>query len=470
MGYFTKLRILLTGILLLVLHAQSWAGETNFWPFFVQQTDSPYARPDHIGSMGPIFSETLRGETRILSIRPLWTTFQYGDTGVSSTHFVYPFINWTDTGEIKYLNTLNLIKYQRNDQSEETFFQIFPFVFSLQSPKPEVSYFAFWPIGGVLKNRFWRDEISFALWPLYVRTQKGDETWTHFPYPFLRTLSGPKSSGFAIWPLYGRAQRENDYTQTMALWPIYYHYREDLDEAVPYVRFAILPFYHRETAAGLKSESFVWPFFGYTRERDPLPEYSEIRYFWPFLVQGRGEERYVNRWMPLYTNEREPGNRKKWYLWPVLRREVFEEPGLTRERDSFLYFIFREERQHFAGTTARLTFLWPFFSYWHDGYDRKQLQALDPLSVFFPTNEKVRENWTPLFALYRYDERMDNARHSVLWDFVVWEKDDSGMKAFYAGPLFEWERGSHWEVLKGLVGRAKTESDGHRRLKLFWKR
>ena len=236
---------------------------------------------------------------------------------------------------------------------------------------------------------------------------------------------------------------------------------------MPYRRFGVLPFYSRETAAGLKSETFAWPFFGYTRETVPRPVYSENRYFWPLLVQGRGEERHVNRWMPLYTDERKPGYRKNWYLWPILETEHFEQPGLTRERTSLLYFIYRDEQQHFADTTARLTFLWPLFGYWNDGYDRRQLQVLDPLSVFFPSNQKVRENWTPLFALYRLDERSGNARHSLLWDLVVWEKDESGMKAFYAGPLFEWVEGSHWELLKGLIG-SRREGDG-KRFTSFWR-
>lgn len=468
MGYRATYRSLL-GILLLVLPAQLFGEETNFWPIFVQQRDSALGRPDHNGSLGPILSETYRDETRILSIRPLWTAFHHRDTGTKSHHFLYPLVNWTDYGQTQFGHALNLLQYRRDQRQDDTFFQFFPFVFSRQNPEPEQSYFAVWPIGGVLKNRFWRDRITFAAWPLFVRTQRNDETRTHVPYPFVQILNGPKSRGFGLWPLYGRFQRENDYEHTWALWPIHYHYRDDLDEEIPYVRFGILPFYHRETGAGLKSETVIWPFFGYTRESDPRPVYSENRYFWPLLVQGRGEERHVNRWMPLYTDERKPGYRKNWYLWPLLEREVFEQPGLTRERDSLLYFIYRDERQHFSGTTARLTFLWPFFSYWHDGYDRMQLRALDPLSVFFPSNDKVRENWTPLFALYRFDKRMDNARHSLLWDFVVWEKDGSGMKAFYAGPLFEWERGDRWEVLKGLIGRRQADADGQRRLKFFWR-
>ncbi|NDV60846.1 hypothetical protein G0Q06_00100 [Puniceicoccales bacterium CK1056] len=464
---FRRLIGTLSGFILLALLPQLTAKELNLWPAFVKQWDSPQARLDHAGSLGPIFSVTDQGDTRILSIRPLWTSFTNAQTGNSSRHILYPLLNWFDKGDVQYGHAFNILQYRHNAPREDTFFQFVPFIFSRKTPDPEESYFALWPVGGVLKNRLSRDRITFAAWPLFVRTQRDDETRTHVPYPFLQFLNGPRSRGFGLWPLYGHFQRDNDYDHTWALWPFYYDYKDKLDEAVPYARFGVLPFYSRETAEGLKSETFVWPFFGYTLENEPRTMYSENRYFWPLFVQGRGEERYVNRWMPFYTDERKPGYQKHWYLWPLLETERFEQPGLTRERTSFLYFLYRDERQYFADTSARLTFLWPFFGYWNDGYDRRQLQVLDPLSVFFPSNRKVKENWTPLFALYRFDERSGNARHSVLWDMVVWEKDPEGLKAIYAGPLFEWVEGSHWELLKGLVG--SRRENGETRTTTFWR-
>lgn len=457
----------LFGFLSLALLPYASAKEMNFWPAFVKQWDAPHGRADQTGSLGPFLARTDRGDTRILSFRPLWTSFKDAQLDSGHAHILYPLLNWYHSEQVDFGHALNLVQFRSDRARDETFFQFFPFIFSNRTPDPENSYFAFWPFGGVLKNRLWRDRITFAAWPLFVRTHNDDEVYTHFPYPFLRVLNGPQSTGWGVWPLYGQFRRENDYAHRWALWPFIYHYRDKLDEPVPYVRFGVLPFYNRETADGLKSETFVWPFFGYTRENAPRPVYSENRYFWPLLVQGRGEEKYVNRWMPIYTNERKPGYKKNWYLWPLLERETFTEPGLVRERDSLLYFIWRDERQYFADTRARLTFLWPLFGYWHDGHDRTQFQMLDPLSVFFPTNEKIRENWTPLFAVYRFDERAGNRRHSVLWDLIVWERDDSGPNAFYLGPLFEWVEGSHWELFKGLIGSRREAGEG--RLKFLWR-
>jgi hypothetical protein len=41
------------------------------------------------------------------------------------------------------------------------------------------------------------------------------------------------------------------------------------------------------------------------------------------------------------------------------------------------------------------------------------------------------------------------------------------MKAFYLGPLFEWESGGPWKLLKGLVG--STEKNGERSTRWFWR-
>jgi hypothetical protein len=459
---------ILAGLFLLLPLCGLFAKEVNFWPAFVRQADSPVGRSDQVSSLGPIFGNKQVGATRILSIRPFWTSFENPETSVTNSHVLYPLLNWADREDVQAGHGMNILQYRRNSALGQTFFQAFPFVYYNRTPDADTSYYAFWPFGGVLKNRLFRDRITFVAWPLFVQTKKEDETRTHIPYPFVQMLKGPKSRGFGLWPLYGHFERDGDYENSWALWPFHYHYRSKLDQKVPYVRFGVLPFYHRETAAGLKSETFGWPFFGYTREWEPRVPYSENRYFWPFLVQGRGDEKYVNRWLPVYAHEKRPGVEKRWYGWPFLKTERFTEQGLERDRTTFLYFLYRDEQQRFKGGNSRLTTVWPFAGYWNDGRGRRQLQMLDPLTVFFPRNEKVKENWSPLFALYRFDERMGNKRHSVLWDLLVWERDDTGLKSFYVGPVFEWESGQQWQFLKGLVGSRKV--DGEHRVKWFWRK
>lgn len=450
----------LLGLALLAFLPGTHAGENNLWPLLVEQEQSLVGRDDQWSSLGPIGGYAERERRDVFSVRPFFTRFVDRESGYKERYFLYPMAAWKEKGPIRNGNVFAFTQYRRNEELETTFYQNFPFFFYNRTPDPESNYFAFFPFGGTLKNRFWRDRIDFAAWPLFVRTKRGDEVRTHTPYPFIQRLKGPQSRGFGLWPLYGQFERDEDYQHSWALWPLHYHYRDQLDQPVPYVRFGMLPFYHRETAAGLRSESFLWPFFGYTRERDPRPDYAENRYLWPLLVQGHGEEKFINRWMPVFTHEGREGYEKRWFMWPTLKVEDFSEPGLDRRRTSFLYFLYRDDRQRFAGREARLTTLWPLVSYWNDGAGRSQMQVPDPLTVFFPGNQKIKENWSPLFALYRHDERAGNRRHSLLWDFLVWERDQSGLRSFHLGPLFEWVQGSHWKIFKAMGGQLESAPAG----------
>lgn len=447
------------------------AATSNWWPLLTMTPAEDRAGGDRWTAAGPFLESRLLGEERITSFRPLWTQFEHTEREAASYHLLYPLLSVYDYEGAHHWHVLNLLRSSRSTEPEHRELDLFPFYFSRQTGQPETSYRALWPLGGTLKNFFGRDRIDFALWPLYIRTERQAEVRYSVPWPFFQKLTGPGSRGWALWPFYGHFEREGSYDHTWALWPLYYNLHNGLGQEVPYHRLGVLPFYHRETAAGLRSETYLWPFFGYTRESDPRPDYRETRYFWPLLVQGRGEEKYVNRWLPLYTHETRPGTAKHWYLWPLLKHQQFEDPGLTRDRTQFLFFLYWDEQQSHAATdfSARRTYLWPLLGYANNGEGRRQVQVLDLFGVFFPHNEKIRENWSPLFALYRYQSDAGSSRHSVLWDFVVFEQEADDTGAVYLGPLFEHvdegETG-HWKLFKGLIGRERSP-DG-KRWTFFW--
>ena len=64
------------------------------------------------------------------------------------------------------------------------------------------------------------------------------------------------------------------------------------------------------------------------------------------------------------------------------------------------------------------------------------MQALSPFEVFFPGNENVRQLWSPLFALYRYERNPDTSvRHSLFWNAVTYQRSPVA-REFHFGPLF----------------------------------
>src|SRR5690606_8913447 len=126
--------------------------------------------------------------------------------------------------------------------------------------------------------------------------------------------------------------------------------------------------------------------FGYTDRTQPH-RYHETRYFWPFLVRGRGDDRFVNRFGPFYTHSVIKDVEKTWVLWPVYREKKWTDPGVAQIQRQVLYFIYRSTEQHSttnpAAAPAQKTHLWPLVSYWDNGAGRQQLQFPSPLEVFF---------------------------------------------------------------------------------------
>ena len=270
----------------------------------------------------------------------------------------------------------------------------------------------------------------------------------------------------------GQFKRKNKYNRQYMLWPLIYDYKEDLDKPNITHKQGFLPFYTKETSANVESMTWVWPFFGYTHKTNPF--YNESRYFWPFFVQGRGAVDYVNRWAPFYTHSIHRGKEKKWVMWPFLRTRNWDEKGVHIEEGQVFYFLIWSQRQwslaNPSAPFAEKTLVWPFFSYWDNGAGRKQFQFINPLEVFFLGNEVVSKVYTPLFALYRYNQiEPGHVRQTLLFNTVVWERKHDE-KRIAIGPIIDWKEGkdsSHVQFLYGLFG--LTKKNGKQGFKLFWK-
>ncbi|MFP4542257.1 MAG: hypothetical protein ACLFR7_11570, partial [Opitutales bacterium] len=86
-----------------------------------------------------------------------------------------------------------------------------------------------------------------------------------------------------------------------------------------------------------------------------------------------------------------------------------------------------------------------------------------------PSNPEVRETWTPLFALYRYDRRGADKRLSILWNLIVHEDGGNGKERLTIGPLYRHEERADarsWSVLRGLI--AREVENGQSRWSFLW--
>ena len=434
---------------LAALFARAGAEERNNWPVRVAQQDVA----GHVTSWesaGPlVFKKFAPDSSTVSGVRPFFVRNEDVNGMTTVATVLYPLFIYradSDTYQWTVFNLINKggpkrgVAVYRADQTKA--FDLWIFWFSRQTGSPETSYRALFPIAGTIKSRFGFDELSWVIWPLYLRTESKGAITTSTPWPFIRTTQGAEQ-GFALWPLFGWRDRPERFHKTFYLWPLGWNNTiqppEDAPPGTsPLRQVGAIPFYTRDQRDGYINENYVWPFFGYT-DRTLPNRYHETRYLWPFLVQGRGDDRMINRWAPFYTHSEIKGMDKTWIMWPLLRRATWTDAGVKQTKTQFVYAFYWSLEQRSVtnpkAAPADRTHLWPLYSKWDNGAGRRQFQLFSPFDVFFPNNDHVRETWTPLFAIYRSDQRAaDDRRWSALWSAVTW-RQEYGEKEFHLGPL-----------------------------------
>jgi hypothetical protein len=454
------------------------ADEHNVWPAYVSHADAAGQVQAWTG-LGPLlFSHPFAPAQRVEGFRPLYTKRRTVGGDTAEVTVLYPLFYIRNYGPNYEWSILKLINHfgRRPGQSirpatEEQDFDVWPFYFSSVVPDKPDSYHALWPIAGTLQHRFSRDRINFVLWPLYLQTEKDGETTTSTPWPIFHTTRGA-AQGWALWPLYGQLDWPGAFHREFFLWPLGWNntIQPPVDAppgTAPKHESGFLPFYSSERGPYVVNESYFWPFFGYTDRTSPV-RYHETRYFWPFLVQGRGDNHYVDRKGPFYTHSVLKGYDKTWILWPLWRQARWSEEGVAQTKTQFFFFVYWGLDQHSlanpAAAPARKIHVWPFLSFWDNGAGRRQYQVLSPFEVFFPHNDEMRESWTPLFALYRHDQSAPGeTRTSLLWDGITWARSAATHRAeFHLGPLFGIERTPYEKrvtLLGGLLGWTRRPGD-----------
>lgn len=467
--------------------------EHNIWPFTVRQEQPVERKVDEWTAAGPLLFRKPaadRDGRTAHGFRPFWVQFDTPEGEFRAGHVLYPLFSYTVDNNTYKWSVFELIRQSGTrasaapanspleSESRGREFEIFPLWFSRQTGNPEMSYRGLFPIHGEVKNKLFLEKFSWTLFPLYGRNEKKGAVTTYALWPIGRIRSGT-TQGWGVWPLYDHAERPGVSESTYWLWPLGYNItKQPAPDApagtAPYRAMGALPFYASATGPGYVNKDFVWPFFGYTERTQPT-KYSERRYLWPFAVQGRGDQKYVNRFAPFYTHSINKGVDKRWYMWPLVRTAEWTDKNVERERTQFLYFVYWNEEQRIAGRanspTAQLTHVWPLVSTWDDGAGRKQWQFPSPLNVFFGGNPKIRQTWSPLVTLAKHDQRAPgDTRTSFLWDAITYEKKDSENRSeFHLGPLFSVARKAdvqRIEIGNGLIGLKRRP--GERAWRFIW--
>lgn len=443
---------------------------TNVWPLWVKRKG--WNDYEDTRYLGPLMEATRnRRREDYVAIRPFMIQFKGPVT--SEFHFLYPFWNYYGASYGSRFDIFNIIRINHVYDGSRLI-NVFPIIWYRNTDNPNTSYSGIFPIKGNIRNEFWHEQIKWFLFPVYLSLEKDGATRRMLPWPFIQWLRGKDAHGFAIWPLFGSMVKEDKYDRQYFLWPLIFDYKDHRASGEWMHSKGFLPFYWKRESDSKLGVTYLWPFFGYTEEYDPI--YHEKRYFWPFWVMGNDEEgvRWEKRVMPFYMDCREKGRTKKWVAWPFYRNLQWEDQGVDRDRTQFLYFLYWSETQHFTDRPehppAKKTHVWPFYSYWNNGEGRRQFQLFSPLDVFFQNDKVVRGVYSPLFAIYRSDksEALDERHYSILFDLFVFERNPKGLRT-RIGPLISTsnrEGEKKFLILGGLLG--YQHDQGVKKIRFLW--
>lgn len=386
--------------------------------------------------------------------------------------FLYPALTWRRSGQEARWQIAQVINWVSTGQQDEldryVHRTVFPIYFEQRSISGTNDYFAVMPFYGHLRNRLFRDEIEFVMFPMYSKTRKGDVVTRNYVYPIFHLREGPGLTGWQFWPLFGEQHKTitwkndlfGDRVQSpgsdswFALWPIMSHQRTGLGTKNEATASQVLPFYALLRSPARDQTTILWPFFSRTEDRQQ--HFVEWGAPWPFLGWANGEGKTARRVWPFYGNIEAGTSKRNFVLWPLYTHRHLEDTTFDRDRWRSFFFLYDDIllQSRETGQYRRERGVWPFFHWMHAPDGRERLRVLAPLENFARNKEAVERNFSPLWSIYRAERNpaTGQASQAVLWNFF---RRDVSTNAVRTSCLF------------GLV-QTRKEPEGNRHWRWFW--
>jgi hypothetical protein len=455
---------------------------------------------------GPLFYSERKQTQKTFAVPPIFSTV--GDPAVEmrETDFLYPALTYDRFGEEYRVQIFQLLSFSGGalqSGAEKHRFTLFPFYFQQRSPATNENYTAFWPVYGHLRNRLFRDEIDFALWPLYVKTKRkpgmgtvgadeflslgnrwaqsrrGDITTYNFIAPFFHLRYGDGLRGWQAWPLagheikavttrtnaWGDAESIPGFEKEFILWPLWLSESRETGSTNQSEFRALLPFFTSLRSPGRDSTSYLWP-VGLTLTDDRARKYRETDFLWPVFVYARGEGKTSTRVWPLFGRAHNDILESNFYLWPLYKYSRAHSEAVDRERTRILLFLYSDTRQQntLTAKTARRVDLWPLFTHSRDLEGSTRLQVFAPLEPILSKSKSIERNYSPIWSVWRSARNATNgaASDSLLWNLYRRDSANGENKTSLLFGLFQRTTGTNGSGLRLLfIPLKKPRDPGH---------
>ena len=364
------------------------------------------------------------------SLRPLVTKSR-NSSGDSLMHYLVPLGTRARRGEEVVDQLLPLMRFEKRVDSEgrPTWkFLALPGIFWSKDHTGRIVRAVF-PFGGRIEGSFTYESITFALFPLWVRTKREGRTSNHFLWPiFLWSTKPDLPTSWRVWPLYGASHTEF-HTRRFWLWPLFHDHTDvgAASQGIPTRRWSLWPLFSRTRRGTFSATSVLWPFFGYSH--DTSTGYWAWDGPWPLvriIRPGDSPQQVVRtRFWPFYSYYNGDGLTSRWYLWPLVNRRHEEYKNGTREAEIVIPFWQRWEREDEQGERmSSWNKLWPVYQRYTTREDvdgrarsRTAFPALNPL-WHMPVVDDMYA-WT--YELYARETREDAVRERS-WG-GLWRRD-----------------------------------------------
>ncbi len=430
----------------------------------------------------PIFAERSTPERSEWAIRPLMGYRRNHGEDFTEFDFLPPLGRYFRHGDRARFRFWPLYSYSRVTRSDgdDVDWTVFPLLFGGHSASGE-NYFAFFPLGGFIREFLSYESFSFVLWPLYQRvTKKLSATErrrsTSFLLLFGWSEGGRIDGSWHALPFYMKSIWKGRYRKYSVLWPFFHYQEKGLDTDHPAKAYGFWPLFHLESADNYYRHGFIGPviFLGPlvqvgrevpdrwqgepNRERNAYYIYDVP---WPLVRIEKTREFERFRILPFYSHYVEEGATSSFDSKAFLPPLVWLRNSKNKEYEkSDFFFIPLMTRIHKVYADKRgedLYFqLWPLFhtdSTAEGGYDFSTLSLL-PSRLAKPLESVDRLFW-PFWNIYRYQEEPTGAtRHKALFNLVSAYHD--GTESRFSIPLLYnylnvdsvgWEHNFLWKLI-----------------------
>jgi hypothetical protein len=407
---------------------------------------------------GPFYYSQQTEDATTWALPPFFSCNRKPGVGARENDFLYPVLTQVHYGQESRWQLFQLLSFsggQEPSGATKDRVTVFPFYFRQRSPDPNLNYTAVFPFYGRIKDRLFRDEIYFVMFPAYSETRKKDVVTDNYFYPFVHVRHGDGLSGWQVWPIVGREHKEvttltngfgdvtvvGGHDQSFAVWPFWLRQDNGLG-TTNRARFrASLPFYAISRSPQRDVTSVLWPLFAVIDDR--AKKYHEWQGPWPLVIFTRGEGKTTDRVWPLFSQSHNATQERDSYLWPVWQFRHTHDAPLDQQRVRVMFYLYSRlaETNTVTGAGKVRLDLWPFLTWHHDFNGNEWLQLLAPIEPIVPDNRGIERNWSPLWSLWRAEDNAKTgaASRSLLWNLYRRETAPAHKKVSLLFGLFQYQ-------------------------------